>query len=404
MTPWLSIVGLNEDGLEGLSAGARALIDSAEVLVGGDRHLAMVPTAADDRRPRLTWTTPLSALVDDIVARRGQRVCVLATGDPFWYGIGVTLARHVVIEEMTVVPAPSAFSLACARLGWPLAEVQTLTLHGRPLTLLNGYLQPDARLLLLSNDRSTPGEVAKLLRDAGYGDSRITVLEHMGGPAERRLDGVASRWDADDIRDFNTVAVECIAGADAALHARVPGLPDGAYRHDGQLTKREVRAVTLAALAPTPGATLWDVGAGAGSVAIEWLRAVGYGAAIAVERDPGRAAVIVDNATALGTPTLQVVTAAAPEALDGLPAPDAVFIGGGLSEDAVLETCWRELKVGGRLVANAVTVQSESRLAAHQEELGGTLARLSVARAEPVGPYAGWRSLMPVTQWAVRKP
>jgi precorrin-6Y C5,15-methyltransferase (decarboxylating) len=403
MTPWLSIVGIGEDGLEGLPPAARALIDNAEVLVGGDRHLAMVPSEASDARPRLTWTTPLSDLVERIVRMRGQRVCVLATGDPFWYGIGVTLARHVPIEEITTLPASSAFSLACARLGWPLAEVSCLTLHGRPLSLLNGYLQPGAKLLLLSDDRTTPNAVAEILHATGFGDSPMTVLEHMGGPEERRIDGVAAAWTADDLRDLNTVAVDCVASPQAALRPRVPGLADDAFRNDGQLTKREVRAVTVAALAPTPGAQLWDVGAGAGSVAIEWMRAAAFGRAVAVERDPGRASTIADNAAALGTPTLGIVTGAAPAALDGLPSPDAVFIGGGLTEPGVFDTCWDALGPGGRLVANAVTLESETFLGERHGQLGGNLTRISISRAEAVGGLTGWRPLMPVTQWAATK-
>ncbi|MCP4327857.1 MAG: precorrin-6y C5,15-methyltransferase (decarboxylating) subunit CbiE [Alphaproteobacteria bacterium] len=403
MTPWLSIVGLGEDGLDGLTSGARSLIDNAEVLVGGDRHLAMVPPAADEDRPRLVWTTPLSKLVEDIVGRRGQRVCVLATGDPLWYGIGVTLARHIPIAEMRVIPVPSAFSLACARLGWSLSEVATLTLHGRPLSLLNGFVQPGARLIVLSDSRDTPAAVARILDEAGYGHSPIIVLEHMGGPDERIVNATAGTWRETEIRDFNTIAIDCMAGPDAKVQSRVPGLPDDAYRHDGQLTKREVRAATLAALMPTPGARLWDVGAGAGSVAIEWLRAIDHGSAVAIERDPDRATCIADNALALGTPTLEVVTGTVPAALAGLPPPDAVFIGGGLTEPGVVDACWQALGSGGRLVANGVTLESEARLIALSSEYGGTLTRLSIARAEPVGGFTGWRPLMPVVQWAVRK-
>lgn len=400
MTPWLAIVGMGEDGLDGVAPLGRALIDRAEVLIGGARHLAMVP---DDGRERLAWPSPLSALVEDIVARRGTRVCVLATGDPMHYGIGVTMARRVPHEEMTIVPAPSAFSLACARLGWSRADVETLTLHGRPVELLHPFVQPDARLLLLSDDRTTPAQVAALLAARGYGASRMTVLAHMGGPQERRVEGRAEDWAHDDIADLNTVAVECVAGPEAALLPHTPGLPDDAFRHDGQMTKREVRAMTLAALAPVPGQLLWDVGAGCGSVAIEWLRSDRRMRAIAVERNEDRVALIAANASALGTPTLEVVTGAAPEALKDLPAPDAVFVGGGLSAPGLVETCWRALAPGGRLVANAVTLEGEAVLAAFQTEAGGELARIAVARAEAVGPYRGWRPLMPVTQLRAMK-
>ena len=395
MTPWLSIVGLGEDGLPGLAPAARALLDNAEVLIGGTRHLDMVP---DDGRERLTWPSPLGAIVEEIARRRGRRVCVLATGDPMHYGIGVTLAKAVPTDEMVVIPAPSAFSLACARLGWILSEVETLTLHGRPLALLHPAIQPGARLLLLSNDAATPDQVAELLCARGYGPSRIAVLEHMGGAKERHLDGTAEAWQPGRVADFNTIAVDCRAGPDAALLPRTPGLPDEAFRHDGQMTKRELRAVTLSALQPVPGQLLWDLGAGSGSIAIEWMRSHPRCRAVAVERDADRIALIAGNAAALGTPGLEIVEGEAPGALDGLEAPDAAFIGGGLRADGNFETCWDRLKPGGRLVANAVTVEGEQALARWRAELGGELTRIAVSRAGTLGPYTGWRPLMPVTQ------
>lgn len=400
MTKWLAVVGIGEDGLPGLSPAARALVDGARVLVGGARHLAMLPS---DGRERLTWTIPLDALIDDIVRRRGAPICVLATGDPMHFGIGVALARRVPAAEMTIIPAPSAFSLACARVAWPLAEVATLTLHGRPLNLLNGYLQPGARLLVLSEDAATPAAVAALLRARGYGGSRLTVLEHMGGPKERIRSFAADHWQANDVADLNTLAIECVADLDAPLLPRVPGLPDSAFHHDGQLTKREVRAVTLAALAPVPGQLLWDVGAGCGSVAIEWMRSHPGCRAIALERDETRRRLIADNAASLGVPKLDIVAGTAPEALRALPSPEAIFIGGGASHPGVLEACWAALKPGGRLVANAVTVEGEASLAAWRARFGGELTRIAIARAEPVGPYSGWRPLMPVTQLAMVK-
>ena len=395
MTPWLSIVGLGEDGLPGLAPAARALIDNAEVLIGGTRHLDMVP---DDGRERLTWPSPLGAIVEEIARRRGRRVCVLATGDPMHYGIGVTLAKAVPMDEMVVIPAPSAFSLACARLGWILSEVETLTLHGRPLALLHPAIQPGARLLLLSNDAATPDQVAELLRARGYGPSRMAVLEHMGGAKERRLDGTAEAWQPGRVADFNTIAVDCLAGPDAALLPRTPGLPDEAFRHDGQMTKRELRAVTLSALQPVPGQLLWDLGAGSGSVAIEWMRSHPRCRAVAVERHAARIALIAGNAAALGTPGLEIVEGEAPGALDGLEAPDAAFIGGGLRADGNVETCWDRLKSGGRLVANAVTVEGEQALARWRAELGGELTRIAVSRAGAIGSVTGWRPFMPVTQ------
>ena len=400
MSRWLSVVGLGEDGLDGLSPAARVLVGSAEVLVGGKRHLALVPDGAGER---LTWPTPLVDLLPEIERRRGRRVCVLATGDPLCHGVAKTLLRAFSRDDMEILPAPSAFSLACARMCWSLPDCETLTLHGRPLELLVPSLQPGARVLLLSNDGGTAAKVAALLRNRGFGGSRMTVLEHMGGPEERRIEGPASDWDDTPRADLNTIALDCEAGSGALYYPTLAGLPDEAFDHDGQITKREVRAATLAVLAPVPGQLLWDVGAGAGSVAIEWLRAHRGNRAVAIERKPERAARIAANASALGTPLLQVATGAAPAALDDLEAPDAVFVGGGLSDVAILETCWSLLKPRGRLVANAVTLEGEQALMEWRRKNGGALTRIAVSRAEPVGPFSGWRPLMPVTQLAAVK-
>ena len=395
MTPWLAIVGLGEDGPEALSPAARALIENAEVLAGGERHLAMIP---DDGRRRLTWGSPLENSLNGVLECRGERVCVLATGDPMHFGIGATLAKRVPPQEMTVVPAPSAFSLACARLGWARQSVECLTLHGRPLELLYPAVQPGARVLALGNDAKTPGEVAALLTACGYGGSKITVLEHMGGTKERRVEGLARDWADAGGADFNTLAIECAAGTEAAHLTRAPGLPDEAFRHDGQMTKREVRAATLAALAPAPGQLLWDIGAGCGSVAVEWLRLHPRNRAVALERNADRIALMAGNATALGVPHLHILQGTAPECLEGLAPPDAVFVGGGLSTPGLIETAWAALGPGGRLVANAVTLEGEQALVAFRAEHCGDLVRIAVSRAQAVGPFTGWRPHMPVTQ------
>ena len=397
---WLSIVGLGEDGLDALSPATRALIAAAEVLIGGERHLAMVPESDCER---LTWTSPLRLLLDEIGSRRGRRVCILATGDPFCYGIGVSLARSVPCEEMTVIPAESAFTLACARLGWSHAEVETLTLHGRPLELVNAVIYPGARLIVLSEDRGTPMGVAEILRARGYGQSRLIALEHMGGERENRVEGTAAAWGRRETADFHTLAIECVAEDDAICWPRVPGLPDDAFEHDGQLTKREVRATTLAALGPLPGRLLWDVGAGSGSVAIEWMRVHATMRAVAVERDAGRAVTIASNAAALGAPRLAVVHDTAPGALEGLEAPDAVFVGGGVATPGLLDRCWEALKPRGRLVSNAVTLEGEQALSAFVGSHDGHLTRIAVSRAEGFGRFTGWRPLAPVTQLLVTK-
>ncbi|HYM03048.1 MAG TPA: precorrin-6y C5,15-methyltransferase (decarboxylating) subunit CbiE [Stellaceae bacterium] len=401
MRPWLFVVGLGEDGLEGLISAARTLVDRADVLVGGARHLGMVPP---DARERLTWTTPLTLLVDQILARRDRRVCVLATGDPMWHGIGVTLAKRVPGDEMVIVPAPSAYSLAAARLGWPLAEVDSITIHGRPLELLNGYLLPGRRILALSEGGASPARVAALLCARGFGASRIAVLEHMGGRGERVRHGIARDWSIDDAADLNTLGIECVAEPGTPLLPRVPGLPDDAFRHDGQLTKREVRAVTLAKLAPVPGQLLWDVGAGCGSIAIEWMRSHAGCRAIAIERAAARLDMIAVNAATLGTPKLRIVDGTAPSVLQGLDPPDAVFIGGGASHDGLFESCWSALKPGGRLVANAVTLESERRMLDWHRTTGGDLTRIAIEHATAIGPYMAWHPMRPVLQFAAVKP
>jgi precorrin-6Y C5,15-methyltransferase (decarboxylating) len=401
MNPWLAIIGVGEGGLDGLSQQARALIDGAALLIGGERHLALVPAGGAERRP---WPTPLSRAVEEILAWRGRPVVVLATGDPMWFGIGVSLARQLPPEELLVLPAPSAFSLAAARLGWPLAEVECLSLHGRPLDLLNGVVAPRARLLLLSSDGTTPAAVAARLVKLGYGPSRMIVLEHMGGRRERRHEATAASWADRPVANLNLVAIDCVAGVVAIVRSSVPGLPDGAFDHDGQLTKREVRAATLAALAPLPGELLWDIGAGSGAVAIEWLRTGRSLSAIAIESDSARLEMIRRNAAALGTPRLQIVDGEAPEALAGLPSPDAVFIGGGLAAPGLVDTVWSALPRRGRLVANAVTVESEALLVTLFRRWGGTLTRIAVSHVEPIGAFHAWKPLMPVTQLAVVKP
>jgi len=406
MSPWLTIIGVGDDGLAGLSLSTRVLIDTAEVLVGGDRHQAMVP---DTRAERLTWVGGLEAATDRIARWRGRRVVVLATGDPMYYGAGANLTRRFDPGEITVLPYPGAFSFAAARMVWSLADVETLTVHGRALANLNLVLAPGVRMLVLSWSGDTPAEAAALLTERGFGPSAVTVFEHLGGPKERRVDGIAETWGHPRSADLNTLAIECRAGSDAPILPRVPGLPDEAFENDGQMTKREVRAATVAALAPLPGQVLWDVGAGSGSVAIEWLRSVpryrvaggGQASAVAIESDAGRCATIAGNAAVLGVPQLQVVHGEAPDALSGLtPHPDSVFLGGGIARPGLLEACWRALTPGGRLVANAVTIDGEARLVDFRAHHGGDLTRIAISRAEPVGRFSGFKPLMPVTQYS----
>jgi len=394
VTPWLWVVGIGEDGWSGLSPAAQAVVQTAETLAGGARNLALVPGTQAER---LVWTG-LDGMVSALQARRGRRVCVLASGEPLWFGVAASLKRFFSPDEMIVLPHPGAFSLAAARLGWALQEVACLSVHGRPLESLALQLAPGARLLILSRDGDSPAEVTALLRDHGYGASVVTVLEHLGGPAERRL--IAPR---ERCADLNVIAVDCRADPGSRPLSRLSGLPDNAFIHDGQITKREVRAVTLAALAPLPGELLWDIGAGCGSIAIEWMRAGGR--AIAVEKTEAHGAMIATNAARLGVPGLRLVTATAPQGLDGLDGPpDAVFIGGGVSRAEVLARCWQALRPGGRLVANVVTTEGEAALMGWHAVHGGDMVRLAVTRLGLTGGFHGWRPLMPVTQYIGVKP
>jgi precorrin-6B C5,15-methyltransferase / cobalt-precorrin-6B C5,C15-methyltransferase len=410
VNPWLTVIGIGADGLSGLSPAARALIETAELLVGGERHQSMVPEIAAER---LTWEDGMHRAADRIEEWRGRRVVVLATGDPMWYGGGANLARRFGPDEMTVIPRPGAFSLAAARMLWPLADVGCVTVHGRPLEVLNLYVQPGARLLVLSRDGDTPAAAAALLVERGFGPSAITVLERLGGSRERRLEGTAERWEHPRAADLNTLAIECRPGPSPRLIPPVPGLPDELFESDGQLTKREVRAVTIAALAPLSGQSLWDIGAGSGSVAIEWLRSApryrtadGREAhAVAVERDAARCATIARNAAALGVPQLHVLHDEAPEALDRIePRPDTIFLGGGVARRGLLERCWDALPAGGRLVANAVSLEAGVRLVHFRRAHAGELTRLAVARAGPVGKLSAFRPLIEVTQYVGTKP
>ena len=400
MTPWLTVIGLGEDGFGALAAEQRGLIEDAALLIGGERHLAMVPQTAQGER--LCWRRPLLDTVRDIEAARGRKVVVLATGNPMSFGIGATLARRFSSDEMRIVPALGAFDLACARLGWHREEVVRLTLHGRPLDQLRLHLAPGRQILVLSEDGTTPRQVATLLCDLGYGCSAFHLLERLGGTDEQICETTAETWTGDIADDLNTIAVHCVAGPEAVVLPLVPGLPDETFDHDGQLTKRIVRAATVAALAPLPDTCLWDLGAGCGSVSIEWLRAAPDGRAYAVERVAERCEMIRRNANGLGVPQLDVVHSEIEHVLGDLPTPDAVFIGGGLSA-AVVESVWAKLVAGGRLVANAVTLQGEGVLLQAREAHGGDLARIGVAQAAPIGNKTGWRPAMPVTQWSVMK-
>lgn len=403
MTPWLTILGIGADGIASLTDAARARIAGADLIVGGARHLAMIEHLGP--RDRLVWDVPLSRTIERLRARQGSRVVVLATGDPLWFGVGTMLIAEFGAAACEILPHLSCFQLAAARLGWPIDASDCITVHGRPLDRLRRVIAPGVRLLVLCDDGGTPSDAASLLRECGYGASAMTALSELGATTERRVDATATEWSATELPGLTTLAIACRADDPAAVAlSLVPGLPDDAFLQDGQLTKRPIRAATLALLSPLPGECLWDVGAGCGSIAIEWLRVTPRGTAIAIERDPERLDFIRRNAITLGVPELSIVEGTAPAALIGLPMPDAVFIGGGVTTPGLMEQCYAALRPGGRLVANVVTLDGEAVLLSWFDRLGGELTRLQAARAERVGPHHGWRPLMPVTQWMVRKP
>jgi len=399
MSPWLTIVGIGEDGFSGLGKTARRALLSAGTVIGGQRQLDLLPACI--RGQRQTWPSPFS--LAPVLAMRGEPVCVLASGDPMLFGVGASLARLVPSDEMQVLSAPSSFSLAAARLGWALQDVVTLSVVARPVAALNAHLHSGVRLLVLSNDGSSPAIIAAMLREQGFGPSRLTVLEHLGGPLERRVEACANAWSDPPIAALNLIAIECQADASTQPLSR-GGLPDSAFKHDGQLTKRDVRAITLARLAPLPGQLLWDVGAGSGSIGIEWMRTWPSCRTLAIEADAGRQQLIEHNRDALGVPGLQLIRGKAPQALAGLERPDAIFIGGGVTREGVLDTCWQQLKPGGRLVANAVTLQSEMLLMSWRERHGGELTRVHIAQAQPLGEFDTWRQALPITLLDMTKP
>jgi len=398
---WLAVIGIGEDGIEGLSPAARALIANAKLVIGGKRHLALADGLP--RAERNSWASPITDSIPEILKYRGEPVAVLASGDPYCYGIGSLLSAYIPSSEIIAIPAPSSLSLACAKLGWALDETATISLCGRPIETLAPLLQPNRHLLVLSTDATTPASVARYLRERGFGSSILHVLEALGGERERIRSTKAESYGFNDVDALNLVAIEIEAGADAKIIPLAAGVPDEMFEHDGQLTKREIRAVTLSSLKPRAGELLWDIGCGSGSVSIEWLLRHPSNRAIGIERDATRAGRAARNAAELGVPRLQILTDAAPDALASLPPPDAVFIGGGCDE-TVIEKSWEALKSGGRLVVNAITLETEKAVLVGQAKFGGTLTRLSVERLDAVGSKQAFRPAMTVTQWSAVKP
>lgn len=399
MTPWIDVVGIGEDGVEGLSREAVGALEQADVIIGGDRHHGLAPSLP---ARRMKWPSPFSMMVDSIRELRGSRVALLVTGDPLWYSAGALLLRSVPAGEIRFHPQISAFQLACARMKWSMADVETLTAHGRPCEQILPYVAPGARLAVLTSGSDAPARIGGLLAEQGFGGSEMTVLGSLGGPDESSRTKSAAAWaeavPPSDVPAFHTLCICCAADSPERVLPRGPGLPDSAFESDGNFTKRELRALAVAALAPRPRELLWDIGAGAGSIAIEWMRTARDARAIGIEPVRSRREAALRNAAKLGAPALQLVAGRAPEALKDLPDPDAVFIGGGLSAQTA-EAVLARIKPFGRVVAHAVTLESEARLAELHERHGGELIRISVSRARPVGGLRGWDAHMPVTQW-----
>lgn len=396
----IAVVGIGADGWGGLGPAARAEVEAAEVLFGSRRQLELVPESG---AKRVVWPSPLLPALDGLLAEHGgRRRCVLASGDPLLSGIGGTLVRRYGPQQVRVIPGISSATLARARMGWTFDETEVVSTVARSVHRVLRTLAPGRRVLVLSSGAETPGELARVLHKRGWGASQMTVLENLGADDERRLDGTAADWMHAPGSPLNVIALECAPDAGTQVFGLTPGLPDEAFEHDGQLTKRDLRASALARLAPTPGDLLWDIGAGAGSVAIEWLRTHPANRATAVERDAERATRIGRNAQRLGVPDLRVIVGEAPDSLPHNENPDAIFLGGGTGTPGLLDACRQALHPGGRLVAHAVTLESEQALAAAYAEHGGELTRIAVEHAAPLGTLTGWTPARTVTQWSMQ--
>jgi precorrin-6Y C5,15-methyltransferase (decarboxylating) len=399
--PWLTIIGIGDDGFDSLSEIAHHAITTATLIIGGDRHLQFLPKTITCKL--LRWSSPIQTSIDELLTHRGQPVCILASGDPLCHGIATTLLRSIPLAEMQIIPALSAFTLARSRLGWSSTEVETISLCGRDPAFLRAALYPNAKLLILSSDQHTPNIVCDRLTEWGYSDADITILEHLGGPKENQLHTIAHQRFTQPIAPLNTIAIQTHNVQCSIPYAQFP-IPDAQYQHDGQITKQEIRTLTLTALSPFPGQLLWDVGAGSGSIGIEWMRTHPRNQAIAIESHPDRLTNITHNAKNLGVPNLKIIAGRAPEALQNLQRPDSIFVGGGITRSGVFETCWDALNDGGRMVINGVTLEAEMKLFQLKQAYGGSLTRIQIQRAEPIGNFLGWKSLSPITQWLVIKP
>ncbi|MCL2585618.1 MAG: precorrin-6y C5,15-methyltransferase (decarboxylating) subunit CbiE [Streptosporangiales bacterium] len=395
----VTVVGIGADGWPGVPDGTRSLVLGAAVVLGGQRHLALLPDVPGQRRE--PWPSPLRSGLPGLLGSLsgdGGDVVALASGDPLVSGIGTTLIDLLGADSVTIVPAVSSVALARAALGWSAESCAVVSVTRSDPSAVLRELAPGRRVLVLSADETTPGAVARLLTGAGYGASAMTVLGDLGSDSASRISSAAAAWSGASVSRLNIIALE-LSGPHAG--GWVAGLPDDSFEHDGQLTKRDLRASALARLAPAPGEHLWDVGAGAGSVGIEWMRAHPSCTATAIESSEVRSERITRNAARLGVPGLRVITGQAPSALAGLAAPDAIFIGGGATRPGVLGACLNALRAGGRLVAHGVTLDTERVLANSYAARGGELTRIAVETAAPIGSFTGWTPARTVTQWTL---
>ena len=391
--PWLTIIGLTEDGLPGLPDASREALAAADLVFGGPRHLALAGVAEKGR----PWPVPFD--IAPVLAERGRRVVVLTSGDPFWHGAGGTLAAHLAPGEWVALPVAGVVALACARLGWRAEDVVTLGLHAAPFARLRPHLARGCRIIATLRDGAAVAKLAEWLCVQGAGSAQLTVLERLGGPAERIRQTSAGDIQPNDIAAPVAVTID---GADLPRGTgigTVPGRPDDDFTHAGQITKSPIRAMTLAALAPRPGALLWDIGGGSGAISVEW--ALAGGRAICIEPRADRLELIRANSANFGVGHLVTpVHGRAPDALSDMTEPDAVFVGGGGSA-ALFDALWSLMPSGARLVANAVTLETESLLTVLSARHGGDLMRIDIARAAPLGGMRGWQPARPVVQWAV---
>ncbi|MFQ3361058.1 MAG: precorrin-6y C5,15-methyltransferase (decarboxylating) subunit CbiE [Alphaproteobacteria bacterium] len=403
MNPWLTIIGIGDNGLEGLSEKSISKINNAEYVFGGERHLSFIP---DNGIKKILWKNPIKNSVDHIMSLKPRPVCVLSSGNPLWHGIGSTLLKYISIDEMLIYPSPSVFSLACAKIGWDSNDVEAVSLHTNPVSFIEKYLQPSVKLFLLTRDSKTPIEVADYLNKRGFNKSKFIIFENLGGVNENITRTTVESFGLKDISRLNVICIECIADTDANYYSCIPGLPNEIFNNDGQITKREIRAATIAKLTPFKDDLLWDIGAGSGSVSIEWMRSSKNLKAIAIECDSHRVEFLKKNAIELGVPNLEIIQGRAPDILAGLKKPNAIFIGGGLSGDngiAIIEKSINSLLPNGRLVINAVTIETEILLINNYKKYGGDLTRIAVSKIKKVGSSNAWDDYMPVVQWSYHK-